>query len=274
MPAVWRTQDEKHMNNGVIGGSCRVATVQAQSTTLPHEGDTMRRTPLALTATATALIAASAATALSIPTLPNPSSFVNRIDNKWFPLIPGTVFVYHGEKDGKKGRDVLTVTHSHRTILGIRATVIADRLYLNGVLAERTTDWYAQDKQGNVWYLGESTRTVDSHGRTISTDGTWLAGVNGARAGIYMPANPQPGNAGRQEFYKGHAEDQYKVLSLAAHATSPGASSDHALLTQETTRLEPGTVDHKLYVSGVGTVVEQSIKGPSERLILFSVRHG
>jgi hypothetical protein len=184
------------------------------------------------------------------------------------------VFVYQGEKDGKPGRDVLTVTHRHRTIRGVRATVIEDRLYLLGHLAERTTDWYAQDKDGNVWYLGERTATLGAHSRPISTEGTWLAGVRDARAGIYMPAHPRPGDAGRQEYYQGHAEDQFKVLSLEAHVTSPAVSSIHALLTQETTRLEPGRLDHKLYVRGVGTVVEQTIKGGSEKFVLFSVQHG
>jgi hypothetical protein len=155
--------------------------------------------------------------------------------------------------------------------LGVQSTVIHDRLYLNGRLAERTTDWYAQDRPGNVWYLGESTATLDARGNTISTDGTWRAGVNGARAGIYMPAHPKPADAGRQEYYRGHAEDQYKVLSLTARVTSPAVSSSRALLTQETTRLEPGTVDHKFYVRGVGTVVEEAVRGASERLVLQSI---
>jgi hypothetical protein len=233
----------------------------------------MRKPLLVLTAISAVGWAAPATASLPIPPVPSPQSFANRIDNQWFPLIPGTVFVYRGEKDGKPGRDVLTVTHRHRTIMGIRATVVFDRLYLNGHLAERTTDWYAQDKRGNVWYLGESTATLDAHGKTISTEGTWLAGVHGARAGIYMPAHPKPGDTGRQEYYRGHAEDQFKVLSLNALVRSPAVSSRHALLTQETTRLEPGTLDHKLYVRGIGTVLEQTIKGGSERLALMSVTH-
>lgn len=228
----------------------------------------MRTIPLVL-ATLSALT-----TSPPIPRLPDPHSFTNRINNAWFPLTPGTIFEYGGEKDGKPGRDVLTVTRRHRTILGIRATVIDDRLYQNGRLTERTSDWYAQDKRGNVWYLGERTATLDAHGRTISTDGSWQAGVSGARAGIYMPAHPTPGAAGRQEFYRGHAEDQFKVLSLNARVRTPAVSSDHALLTQETTRLEPGSVDHKLYVRGVGTVVEQAVKGGSERFALVSLRPG
>ena len=233
----------------------------------------MRKALLGAVVAFSVLTPVPATASLRIPQLPPPSDFAARIDNPWFPLIAGTVLTYKGVKDGKRARDVLMVTRAHATILGIRATVIQDRLYLNGRLGERTTDWYAQDRAGNVWYLGERTATVDRHGRTTSTEGSWLAGVNGARAGIYMPAHPHHGETGRQEFYRGHAEDQFKVLSLRATVRSPAASSDHALLTQETTRLEPGTVDHKLYLRGVGTVLEQAIKGPIEQLLLVSVKH-
>jgi hypothetical protein len=230
----------------------------------------MRRTLPIFAAMAVGFSAQAARATVPVPTLPAPHEFVGRVDNPWFPLLPGTIYEYRGAKDGKNARDVLTVTRQHRTIEGIRATVIRDRLYLAGHLAERTTDWYAQDRRGNVWYLGERTATLDPHGRTISTEGSWRAGVDGARAGIYMPAHPRPPEAGRQEFYPGHAEDQFKVLSLSASVATPAASSHHALLTQETTRLEPGTVDHKLYVRGVGTVLEHSVRGGSERLALFS----
>jgi hypothetical protein len=157
-------------------------------------------------------------------------------------------------------------------IQGIRATVIDDRVYLRGRLAERTKDWYAQDKTGNVWYLGEDTATLDARGNVKSTEGTWQAGVDGARAGIFMPAHPRVGQAGLQEYYKGHAEDQFKILSLTAHVRTPAASSRHALLTQETTRIEPGVIDHKTYVRGIGTVTEKTIKGGNEQLELVSIQ--
>jgi hypothetical protein len=203
--------------------------------------------------------------------LPSPGNFAGRIDNPWFPLRPGTVYVYRGSDHGEASRDVLTVTHRTRVIQGIRATVIDDRVYLRGRLEERTTDWYAQDKAGNVWYLGEDTATLDGRGKVKSTEGTWRSGVDGARGGIFMPAHPRVGQAGLQEYYKGHAEDRFKVLSLAAHVHTPAASSRHALLTQETTRLEPGVLDHKVYVRGIGTVTEKTIKGGSEQLVLESV---
>ena len=218
------------------------------------------------------LTAQPATAALPIPTLPSSGSFANRIDNPWFPLHPGTVFDYRGVKDGKRARDVLTVTHVDRTILGIRATVIHDRLYLNGHLAERTTDWYAQDRSGNVWYLGESTATLDARGRTLSTEGSWRAGVGGARAGIYMPAHPTSGDTGRQEYSKGHAEDQFKVLE-------PDRPRDAAPRSHRTTRCSPRKRrDSSRATSTTSSTCAASerssssaVKGGSERLVLFSV---
>ena len=226
-----------------------------------------------LIALAIALGSPPAASALSppIPSLPAPSQFVSRITNPWFPLLPGTVYVYRGTKDGKEAIDVLAVTHRTRTIDGIRATVIDDRLFENGRLAERTTDWYAQDRDGTVWYLGEQTATLNARGEVLDTAGSWMAGVGGARAGIYMPGHPQVGQVARQEYSQGQAEDQFKVLRFGARVNVGGVSSRHALLTQETTALEPGVVDHKLYVRGIGTALEVTVKGGNERLELISV---
>ena len=205
---------------------------------------------------------------------PIPSDFSARVDNPWFPLKPGTVYVYHGVKDGQTARDVVRVTHETKRIDGVPCAVVEDRLYLRGRLHESTTDWYTQDKQGNVWYYGESTAELDKHGRVTSTEGTWQAGRHGAQPGIYMPAHPKVGQSGRQEFYKGHAEDHFQVLSLRASVRVPYVSSNHALLTKEWTPLEPGTIDHKLYVRGIGTVLERTVKGAVERDVLVSVRSG
>jgi hypothetical protein len=199
--------------------------------------------------------------------------FTARVDNPWFPLRPGTVYVYRGVKDGKPSRDVVTVTHRTKTIQGAPCVVVADRLYLSRRLEERTSDWYSQDRRGNVWYFGESTAELDAHGRVTTTEGSWEAGRDGARAGIYMPAHPVPGRFGRQEYYKGQAEDHFEVLSLRALVDVPFTSSRHALLTKEWTPLEPGVVDHKLYVRGIGTVLEQTVRGGDERNALVSVTH-
>ena len=193
------------------------------------------------------------------------------VDNPWFPLRPGTTYVYTGEKDHKPDRDVVTVTHATKVINGVRCTAVRDLLYERGKLAERTTDWYAQDRAGNVWYYGEDTAELASSGKVTSTEGTWQAGVHGARAGIYMPAQPRVGSSATQEYYRGHAEDHFKVLSLNASVQSPAAVSAHALLTMEWTPLEPGVIDHKLYVRGIGVVKEQTIRGGSELAVLQSV---
>jgi hypothetical protein len=202
---------------------------------------------------------------------PAPGRFVRGVTNPWFPLRPGTTLVYRGVKDGKPSRDVVHVTGKTRRIAGVTCTAVSDRLYLRGRLAERTTDWYAQDKAGNVWYFGEATAELDSQGKVRSREGSWLAGVDGARAGLFMPAHPRVGQSARQEYYKGHAEDHFRVLSLSAHVRTPAVSSRRALLTKEWTPLEPGVIDHKLYVRGIGTAVEQTVKGGDERNTLVSI---
>src|SRR2546430_670199 len=204
---------------------------------------------------------------------PSGTRFVARVDNPWYPLKPGTTLVYRGVKDGKPSRDVLTVTNATRVIDGVRCTVVSDLLYLSGKLEERTTDWYAQDTAGNVWYFGETTGELNPDGSVKNTSGTWLAGVKGAQAGIYLPGNPRVGESGRQEYYRGQAEDHYRVKSLSTRVKTPAASSSRALLTEEWNPLEPGVLDHKFYVRGIGTVLEQTVKGGDERNTLVSVKH-
>ncbi|MFL6068694.1 MAG: hypothetical protein ACJ74N_13270 [Gaiellaceae bacterium] len=192
------------------------------------------------------------------------SAFVSGVNNPWFPLEPGTTFVYTGRKDGERGRDVVTVTARTKQIRGVECIAVEDRLYAGGQLAERTTDWYAQDAGGNVWYFGEATAELDKAGRVTSREGSWLAGIDGARAGIFMPAHPKAGTSFRQEYYKGQAEDHFQVLSVAANVITPYTASPRALLTKEWTPLEPDTLDHKLYVRGIGLVREETIRGGDE----------
>ena len=201
--------------------------------------------------------------------MPPPSSFSAHIDNQWFPLLPGTRYIYRGEKDGKRSRDVMVVTHLTKTILGVPCVSVRDRLYLNGKLEERTTDWYSQDSHGNVWYFGEDTAELYPNGQVKSTEGTWQAGVDGAKAGIYIPGHPHVGQSGLQEYYQGHAEDHFKVIGL--FHTLVGGHAQNVLLTQEWTPLEPAVLDHKMYARGIGTVLEQAERGPLERNELIAV---
>jgi hypothetical protein len=212
------------------------------------------------------VIGASATAAGSAQRLPVPKAShfghsSNRITNPWFPLARGSVYVYEGQKDGKAARDVMTVTRKVKVITGIRAAVVNDRLFLNGRLAERTTDWYAQDKRDTVWYLGEKTAELNAQGKVTSTEGSFLNGRDGARGGIFMPAHPAVGQSFQQEAFKGEAEDRFRILDLAASVTTPAVSSNNAMLTEETTPLERGVVDHKYYVQGIGTVSEQQVAG-------------
>jgi hypothetical protein len=223
------------------------------------------KTRTLITCIALALFCAAAAAAGGTPAMPPASSFSAHVTNPWFPLEPGTRWVYTGVKDGKPSRDVVTATHATKTIDGVPCVAVHDILYLRGRLEERTTDWYSQDSKGNVWYFGENTAELDRHGHVTSTEGTWRTGVHGAKAGIFMPANPRVGQTGRQEFLKGHAEDHFKVVAIFGNKM---------LLTQETTPLEPGVLDHKFYVRGIGTVLEQTEKGGNERNELVSVTKG
>jgi hypothetical protein len=199
-----------------------------------------------------------------------PAKFSARVDNAWFPLKPGIVYIYHGTDNGKRARDVVHVTHSKVTIDGVSCRVIRDRLFLNGRLEERTKDYYTQDEDGNVWYFGEDTAELDAQGNVINTEGSWRTGRNGAQAGIFMEANPQVGDQYQQEFLRHHAEDHYKVLSLAAKIKVPfGTFGRNRLkhnveLTKEWTPLEPKVRDHKYYVRGVGEVKEKTVKGGLE----------
>lgn len=223
--------------------------------------------PLALLLAASAALVGSAGV---ITAHPGPAAFVRAVDNPWFPLVPGTTFVYRGVKDGEPTRDVVHVTSRVRVVDGVRCVAVTDRLYASGRLAERTTDWYAQDRTGTVWYFGEDTAELDRSGRVTSREGSWLAGVKGARAGIFMPAHPRVGQAFRQELLQGHAEDHFRVLGLHASVRTPAVASTRALLTKEWTPLEPDVVDHKLYVRDVGLVEERTIRGGDERNVLVS----
>jgi hypothetical protein len=196
--------------------------------------------------------------------------FVSTIDNPWFPLRTGTKWVSTGIKDGRATVDHFTVTGQTKVILGVTCSVIRDALTQKGKVVEGTWDWYAQDKQGNVWYFGEDTKDYNAAGQVTTTAGTWQAGVNGAAPGIFMPADPQVGQGGYQEYYKGQALDHYKVISLSGSIKVPSGSFTGCLETQETTALEPGVLDHKYYVKGIGQVAEETVKGPKETSFLVN----
>ena len=193
------------------------------------------------------------------------SAFSTHIDNPYLPMAPGSRWVYHETAtDGTSQRVVVRVTHQTKLIAnGVTARVVRDTVTLGGRLVEDTIDWYAQDGRGNVWYMGEDTKEY-KHGKVVSTEGSWEAGVDGARAGIAMPAQPRVGRQYRQEFYAGHAEDKARVLSLDDQAEVPAGHYKQVLLTREWTPLEPDVLEYKLYARRVGVVLEVTVSGGSE----------
>ena len=201
----------------------------------------------------------------------NSSELTTKIDNKYFPLKPGTTFVYQGKSAGNAERDVMGVTHSTKKVMGVKCVVVDDRVWAHGNLTEKTFDYYAQDKKGNVWYFGENSKEY-KNGK-VSTQGSWEAGKNGAKPGIIMQSHPKMGQSYRQEYKKGSAEDMAKVLELNGSAEVPYGSFDHVLVTKEWSPLEPGVVEHKSYAAGVGDVKEVTVKGPPETLGLVKVEH-
>ncbi len=191
------------------------------------------------------------------------------VDNPFFPLAPGTTFLYEGEEDGESVRVEDFVTHDTRQVLGVTCVVVRNREWVDGELAEETFDWYAQDNDGNVWYFGEASEEYD--GGEVSTAGSWEAGVDGAKPGVIMLASPLAGMWYRQEFYEGEAEDVGEVLHMRGSATVPHGSFSGLLVTREWTPLEPGVVEHKYYAPGIGLVLEEAVKGGTARIELVDV---
>jgi hypothetical protein len=201
-----------------------------------------------------------------------PADFTTKINNKYFPLEPGTTFVYRGETEDATEGDTVRVTSDTKTVMGVKCVVVDDRVTEGGELTEKTYDWYAQDNKGNVWYFGEDSTEYDN-GKVKSTEGSWEAGKDGAEPGIIMPADPKIGETYRQEYYKGEAEDMARALKLNGSVEVSYGSFKNVLVTDEWTPLEKNVAEHKFYAPGVGNVKEIATKGPQETLTLIDVKH-
>jgi hypothetical protein len=210
------------------------------------------------------------APAIAVLQVPPPGDFVETIDNPYFPLKPGTTFTYRGRQDGEPRVVTVHVTHKTKSIAGVSATVVLDQVLVAGKPEEKTFDWYAQDKRGNVWYLGEDSSDFVK-GKWVRSDGSWQTGVAGAKPGIVMEAHPKAGRVYRQEYSAGNAEDMAKVLGKGRSMTVPFGAFDGVLETSEWTPLEPGVIEHKYYVSGVGNIGTVMVKGGSETEQLVSL---
>jgi hypothetical protein len=201
-----------------------------------------------------------------------PANFITTVDNRYFPLKPGTTFHYEGYKDAVSQVDDMVVTHQKKRILGITCTVVRDTVSQHGKPIERTFDWYAQDKQGNVWYMGEDAFEL-KNGRFARADDSWKSGVNGAKPGIIMRGNPRPGDVYRQEYYpRGAAMDQARVLGATTSIKVPQGTYKRALATVEWSPIEP-QLEKKYYAAGVGEIREQVVAGGNEAFRLASVTH-
>ena len=198
----------------------------------------------------------------------DPRHFMTRIDNPWWPMRVGTRWIYREtDPEGTKQRVVVTVTRKTKRIAnGITARVVHDVVTEDGRPVEVTDDWYAQDRCGNVWYLGEATKEYEN-GRVVSTAGSFEAGVDGAQAGVVMPAKPRPGLEYRQEYYAGEAEDRAEVMSLREQVEVPYGyfRGGRVLMTRDLNPLEPRILEYKFYARGIGPVLAVGVSGGSDR---------
>jgi hypothetical protein len=202
----------------------------------------------------------------------DPATFVATIDNRYFPLKPGTGFHYQGVSGTTPQTDDMVVTHRIKYVLGVKCTVVRDTVSERGKPIERTFDWYAQDKRGNVWYMGEDSLEL-KNGRFVRASDSWQGGVNGAKPGIIMPGKPRRGDVYRQEYYPpGGALDQARVLGLSATLHVPAGTFKRPLATIEWSPVEP-QFEKKYYVAGIGEIKEQVVQGGHESFQLVKVTH-
>ena len=190
----------------------------------------------------------------------DPADFVASVDNPYFPLVPGTKWVYEGEDDDETERVEVEVLEETRDIQGITATIVRDTVYVDGEIAEDTYDWFAQDKDGNVWYFGEDTHEYED-GKAVNADGAWEYGKDGALPGIVMLADPAVGDAYRQEYYEGEAEDMGEVLEVGVTTEIELGSYEDVLVTEDWNPLEPDVVEEKSYAPGIGLIREEKTVG-------------
>lgn len=203
----------------------------------------------------------------------DPAQFIEGVDNEYCPLIPGTEWVYEADTEDGTERIEVVVLDETRMVAGIECVVVRDTVSVDGELVEDTYDWYAQDLDGNVWYMGEDSKEYEK-GEVASTAGSWEAGVNGALPGIKVWAEPRVGGAPYyQELYAGEAEDLGRDLKLDGQASVPLGDYTQLLVIEEWNKLSPDAVELKYYAAGIGVVMETTTRGGSEtvELIEFSL---
>jgi hypothetical protein len=205
----------------------------------------------------------------------DPADFTTEIDNPLWPMAVGSRWVYREtDSEGTEQKVVVTVTDRTKQIAnGVEARVVHDVVTEDGVPTEVTDDWYAQDADGNIWYLGEDT-TEYENGKPVSKSGSFEAGVDGAEPGIVVPASPEVGLAYRQEYYAGEAEDKGEVVLLDQQAEVPAGHFEGVMMTKDTNPLEPKILEFKFYAPNVGPVLAISVSGSSDKEELLSYTPG
>ena len=207
----------------------------------------------------------------------DPAEFTTEIDNPYWPMSPGSKWVFsETDTKGTLEKIVVEVTNETKTIAnGVEARVVRDTVTENGVPVEVTDDWYAQDSDGNIWYLGEATQEY-VNGKPGPTTGSFEAGVDGAQAGVAMPANPEPGMSYRQEYYEGEAEDEGAVVTVGEEQVEVpfGYFNTDVLMTRDLVPTEPKVQELKFYAPGVGPVLSVHTDGAGGRAELVSYAEG
>lgn len=199
----------------------------------------------------------------------DPADFTTDIDHPYWPMEPGTRWTYSEiDEEGTELEVIVTVTSVTKEVAnGITARVVRDTVYEDGELIEDTLDWFARDAEGNIWYLGEDTAEFED-GELTTTGGAWEAGVDGALAGVIMPANPTVGMTYRQEYYEGEAEDNGEILSLDESVDVPAGYYEGCVQTADTSGIEPDVLEHKYYAEGVGPVLTTDVEGGGREELL------
>jgi len=202
----------------------------------------------------------------------DPADFSADITNAYWPMKPGTRWVYRGVDGGNPPEDIVIVatTATKKLANGITARVVRDTARSKGQLVEDTIDWYAQDKVGNVWYMGEQTAEYEN-GKVVSRAGSWEAGKAGAMPGIMLPALPQDGQKYRQEYMKGEAEDNGEVIATDALVEVKTGRYKSAVVTMDTSNLEKSVVEYKFYAPAVGPLLALDISGGATREELVKI---
>ena len=201
----------------------------------------------------------------------DPADFSTTIDNPYWPMTPGTRWVFvETDSEGRREDVVVEVTDRTKVMAnGIEARVVVDTVSEDGVPVEITEDWYAQDTDGNIWYLGEFVSNYED-GEVVDHEGSFEVGVDGAQAGIAMPANPSPGMAYRQEYRRGIAEDEAGVVTVGEEQVEVpfGFFEVGVLMTRDLVPTEPMVQELKFYAPGVGPLLSVHLDGTGGRAVL------